>query len=250
MRALIKKSAAVGAAAWTAPVILGSLASPAAAGTCAKGSFYVAYQTSLAELFPNVTANSCSAPTGTNAHPSAVGLTATFSGTCTGTLGTIVRLREQRRACQPVTLTIGSCVCQLHHHRRAGPRPQSWCRYVSERFLPVAEHRHPRAAEDHSRCDWQPKPDHRSQLHRLHHLLWGRWHPLGKPERRQRLSPSANHLHLTTGLRTVPLRPRRNRAGTHGRSDWNAGRSQPVRSTRNASLGVLVGAGGRDRGSW
>ena len=138
-RALIKKSAAVGAAAWTAPVILGSLASPAAAGTCAKGSFYVAYQTSLAELFPNVTANSCSAPTGTNAHPSAVGLSATFSGTCSGTLGTIAHFASNDGACQPVTLTVGSTCAnctitgvQAHvHNRGAGTCPSVYCQSPS-----------------------------------------------------------------------------------------------------------------------
>jgi hypothetical protein len=138
-RSLIKKSAIAGAAAWTAPVILGSLASPAAAGTCAKGSFYVAYQTTLAELFPNVTANSCIAPTGSNVHPATVGLTATFSGTCGGTLGTIAHVATTDGACQPVTLTLGSAcatctitaVQAVIHNREAGTCPSVYCQSPS-----------------------------------------------------------------------------------------------------------------------
>jgi hypothetical protein len=42
-RALIKRAAAVGAAAWTAPVIIGSLASPAGAATITPGCYRYQY---------------------------------------------------------------------------------------------------------------------------------------------------------------------------------------------------------------
>jgi uncharacterized membrane protein len=138
-RTLIRKSAAVGVAAWTAPIIVDSLASPAAAATCATGTFYVAYQSTLVELFPNVTADSCSAPTGTNVQPAAIGLTATFTGTCTGTLGTIAHVASNDGSCQPVTLTLGATCAncaitgvQAHvHNRGAGTCPAVYCQSPS-----------------------------------------------------------------------------------------------------------------------
>ena len=53
-RTLIKRAAVAGAAAWTAPVILGSVASPAAAITCASTCFRV--------TFPADNNGACNAP--------------------------------------------------------------------------------------------------------------------------------------------------------------------------------------------
>jgi len=128
---MIKAASVAGAAAWTAPVIIDSLVSPAAAATCATGSFFVAYESpGLAELFPNVTASGCAAPSGNNVHASAVGLTAVFSGTCGGGLGSIAHVASTAGNCQPVTLTISGCsnctitkVQGIVHLRNADPTP-------------------------------------------------------------------------------------------------------------------------------
>lgn len=53
-RTLIKRSLAVGAIAWTAPAIVASVASPAAAATATPGCFRVRFQ-------PNASSGSCTA---------------------------------------------------------------------------------------------------------------------------------------------------------------------------------------------
>jgi hypothetical protein len=69
-RTLIKRAAAAGAAAWTAPVILGSVASPAGAFTCSGTCFRV--------TFPADSGGNCDLPS----------VDVTTAGSCaTGTVG-------------------------------------------------------------------------------------------------------------------------------------------------------------------
>jgi len=105
----------VSAVAWTAPLIIDSFASPAAAATCARGNYFVAYQGALAQTAPT---GACTA-TGTNATAAAVGLVATG--------GPISHVASDTGNRNPVVLRIGSgCKCVItavraHVHRRGAP---------------------------------------------------------------------------------------------------------------------------------
>ncbi len=119
-RELVRRAAKVGAVAWTAPLIIDSLASPAAAATCAAGSFYVVYTGALTESAPT---GACTA-TGTNTTAAAVGLTATG-----GPIGHVASTTGNRNT---VRLSIaGGCTCVIsavraHVHRR-GPSTNPDC---------------------------------------------------------------------------------------------------------------------------
>jgi hypothetical protein len=115
-RTVIRRAAKVGAVAWTAPLIIDSFASPAAAATCAAGSFNVVYQGSLTQIPPTT---ACSGTTGTNTAAANVGLTATG--------GPIGHVASTTGNSNPVRLSIaGGCSCVItavraHVHRRGAP---------------------------------------------------------------------------------------------------------------------------------
>ena len=119
-RELVRRAARVGAVAWTAPLIIDSLASPAAAATCAAGSFYVVYTGALTESAPT---GACTA-TGNYTTAAAVGLTATG-----GPISHVASTDGNRTA---VRLSIASgCSCVIsavraHVHRR-GPSTNPDC---------------------------------------------------------------------------------------------------------------------------
>jgi hypothetical protein len=124
-RQMLKRAAAVGAAAWTAPLIVESVTNPAGALTCARGSFFVVYQLGLSTRTPlGLCPNESGA---TNIAASAVGLTAAFTGSCTGSTGSIAHVASTDGNCQPVRLTLtGGCSCTItsvtaHVHRRGAP---------------------------------------------------------------------------------------------------------------------------------
>jgi hypothetical protein len=120
-RDLIQRAAAVSAVAWTAPLIIDSFASPAAAATCGRGTFVVAYQGALtsATVLPACTT------TGTTATAASVGLIATG--------GPISHVASDTGNMNPVVLRIGGgCKCRItsvraHVHRRGAPSTPTDC---------------------------------------------------------------------------------------------------------------------------
>ncbi len=123
-RALLKKAAAATAVGWTVPMIIDGVTNPAAAATCAKGTFNVVYQILLAPIAPN---GSCTA-TGTNTTPALLGLTAAFTGTNpTGGANSIAHVASTTGNSRAVILTIAAgCTCVItnvtaHVHRRGAP---------------------------------------------------------------------------------------------------------------------------------
>ena len=87
-RTLIRRAAIVGAAAWTAPVIVGSLSSPAAAVTAPRGCNVIGYNGNC-NPNSNQANNECSPaiPGGCNVLPAAC-LSPTTSN-CSGTTATV-----------------------------------------------------------------------------------------------------------------------------------------------------------------
>ena len=106
-----------------------SVTNPPGAHTCAKGTFYVAYQNALAELSAPA-AIGCT-QTGTNVTAATIGLTATFNtNSCTSpddvATGSIAHVASTDGNCFSVTLALGGgCNCKItsvyaHVHNRSG----------------------------------------------------------------------------------------------------------------------------------
>ncbi|MGB8861427.1 MAG: hypothetical protein WCC60_19375, partial [Ilumatobacteraceae bacterium] len=116
------KAAAV---AWTVPLVIDGISNPAAAATCAKGTFWVAYQSALAST---PAAAPCTPTAGyVNTTPAAVALTAAFTGAISppGAGGSIAHIGSGDGNMQAVKLTIAGCSCVITRvmgvvHRR-GP---------------------------------------------------------------------------------------------------------------------------------
>ena len=117
-RELVRRAAKVGAVVWTAPLIIDSLASPAAAATCPPGNYNVVYQGSLSVRSP-ASGTGCTA-SGTNL-PTAALVASTVGLTATG--GPITHLQQAPGQVNPVRLTISTgCSCRItsvyaHVHR-------------------------------------------------------------------------------------------------------------------------------------
>jgi hypothetical protein len=107
-RRLIRRAATAGAIAWTVPLVIDGITNPAAAATCAKGNFYVAYTGNLSTATAGAT--TCPATAGyTLVTPASIGLTAAWSGgassvdhiaSTTGNIGT-------------ARFTIAGCSCTI-----------------------------------------------------------------------------------------------------------------------------------------
>ena len=102
-RAMIKRAAAAGAVAWTAPIIVDSFASPAAAASCAKGDFYIVLQSTAVNAFtPRTLVASCSG-TGSLTTMAAMGMTVTGGPTS--------HVQAAPGNVNPVTFTINAATC-------------------------------------------------------------------------------------------------------------------------------------------
>ena len=85
---MIKRAAAAGAVAWTAPLIIDSLASPAAAATLATGCYRVQFShTTCGEVSPSSTASCFPTNWGTTTNTLQAG-----TATCSGQGGNIITL--------------------------------------------------------------------------------------------------------------------------------------------------------------
>jgi hypothetical protein len=106
-RELIKKTAKVGAVAWTVPLVVDGLTNPAAAATCAKGNFSVIF-TDPGGVLTNPTTAPVGLPavyTGTLVTATAVGLALTGGpfNHAAATPGNV----------NPVTLKVTGCACLI-----------------------------------------------------------------------------------------------------------------------------------------
>ena len=121
-REVIRRTATAGAVAWTAPLIVDSLASPAAAATCPPGQYNVVYQTALTPRTPIVAAGCLGS--GTNL-PTAAQVALMTGLTATG--GPITHVASTAGNFNPVVLRISTgCSCYItsvraHVHRRGAP---------------------------------------------------------------------------------------------------------------------------------
>ncbi len=102
-RAIIKRAAAAGALAWTAPIIVDSFASPAAAASCARGNYYIVLQSTTVNVFtPQPLVASCSG-TGSLTTMAAMGMTVTG--------GPMTHLAADPGSINPVVITMNATTC-------------------------------------------------------------------------------------------------------------------------------------------
>ena len=117
-REVVRRAAKAGAVVWTAPLIIDSFASPAAAATCPPGNYNVVYQAALAVISP-FGGVGC---VGTGANLNTPALVASRTG-LTATGGPITHLQSDPGAVNPVVLSISTgCSCRItsvsaHVHR-------------------------------------------------------------------------------------------------------------------------------------
>ncbi len=102
-RAMIKRAAAAGAVAWTAPIIVDSFASPAAAASCTRGNFYIVLQSTTVNVFtPQALVGTC-AGTGSLTTMAAMGMTVTG--------GPMTHLQADPGSINPVVITMNATTC-------------------------------------------------------------------------------------------------------------------------------------------
>ena len=108
-RALIKRAVAAGAVAWTAPLIVDSLASPAAAGTVPLGAHSFTIGRNTANCLPtgypaaNVLPSACITPT---THGGAGAVTFTVTAGCRCTFTAVKAWRGNGNACTDTTTAL------------------------------------------------------------------------------------------------------------------------------------------------
>ena len=102
-RAMIRRMAAAGAAAWTAPIIVDSFASPAAAASCATGNFYIVLQSTTVNVFTTQTLVGTCSGSGTLTTRAAMGMTVTG--------GPMTHLAADPGSINPVVITMNATTC-------------------------------------------------------------------------------------------------------------------------------------------
>jgi hypothetical protein len=118
-RTVIKRAAAVGAVAWTAPVIIDSLASPAAAFTAPSGCHFATFNSNCS---PNSQGTPCNNITGCTALPDLAGCLSIICGgdgsvTVTNQCGAQCRIsgaqgKSGSTCVPPDSCTVAGCSCQ------------------------------------------------------------------------------------------------------------------------------------------